>query len=85
MNNQQLLKYRRWFESGRKAKVNGFERISPFYENLTAEYFFNCGFDGQGFEEATELLQEKLKDLLQANPVVKDAINELINRRSTNQ
>lgn len=39
------------FDSGKKAKVRGFARISPYYEDALADKFWFAGFDGLQFDE----------------------------------
>lgn len=69
-----------WFRSGQTAKQRGHSQTCPFYDNVTAEYFFNCGYAGQRFEDAKAFLEEKLRELLQANPVIVESLNTLVER-----
>ena len=57
-----LLK-QKWYKSGQSAKTRNFARLSPFYENSTADYFFFCGFDGISFKEAVKSLEDKMNEM----------------------
>lgn len=72
------IRQQRWFNSGKNAKQKGFSRESPFYENATADYFFFCGFDGVSFEEAQQVLKEKLSQILEQDSTLKESVNELV-------
>lgn len=75
---KQEQQYIKWFLTGKEAKRNGWAKISPFYENLTAEYFFNCGYDGQEFEECKQFMLEKIKELLESSPDLVKTVNEFV-------
>lgn len=80
ISNKDLALQQKWYASGRKAKNRDFGDISPFYENATADYFFKCGYDGVKFEEAQQVLKDKIQQEIEANPEISPALNELINK-----
>lgn len=73
---------RKWYDSGIKAKKRGYGDFSPFYENATADYFFKCGYDNVPFIEAQQVLKEKIEQILDAKPEVKEVLNELQPQKS---
>jgi len=44
---------------GKTDKSKGFVRVSPFYEDDVADYFWFAGWDGRTFEEAQQTLVDK--------------------------
>jgi len=66
----------RWFAMGQRAKKLGWSRTSTIYSNATGDYFFYCGFDGVSFEEAQQVLKEKLAQILQSSPEIKEVLAE---------
>ena len=75
---RQIERYQFWYNSGKKSKRRGLEKVSPFYENLTADFFFNCGFDGVKFEDATKMLNDKVKEILESDPTLVASVNEFV-------
>ena len=71
-----------WYNSGVRAKQRGYGDLSPYYENATADYFFKCGYDNVPFVEAQQVLQTKIKDLLETAPEVKEVLDELQPQKS---
>jgi hypothetical protein len=48
-----------WLEhcwnKGANAREIGFERVSPYYEDIDADLYWFAGFDGMSFEAAIEI------------------------------
>ena len=42
------------YDAGAKAKRSGFMRVTPYYEQARADYWWLAGFDGVDFDKAAE-------------------------------
>jgi hypothetical protein len=43
------------WNKGVNAREVGFERVSPYYENVDADIYWFAGFDGMSFEAAMQI------------------------------
>lgn len=57
-------RYRRAFESGKKASRCGFSRISPFYGDEWVDWWFLNGFDGLTIDQTWEKFREENKQVM---------------------
>ena len=53
------FKYRKAYESGKRAASRGFAAISPFYGDEGQDWWFSSGYDGLGMDEAWNRFREQ--------------------------
>lgn len=65
---EEAAAYRKAFDSGKRAKSKGWERLSPYVRDKWAEWWFYAGFDGklmgQAWTEFRAAHREREEDLV---------------------
>lgn len=73
---ERAAKFRKAYEAGKKAIENGFERVSPYYEDHWMDWWFCVGWDGLDEDQAwVEFRKANERGMLEIVSVPKGAVN----------